>query len=308
MDALATGEPASPGGATATSVDSELISQQTTKGNSDGGAEANHKATVECRPQESTSTDAVCSFLAAGDGERCTEDAARSVLSTETHVAEGDPEQSQRDTPSDIRRRLRAPTMRYPYEVYFDDPDVHTNIGPSFGDLRAALRRISRVNKDRQTSTSVEAMGKNQDGCKAGERRTGDPARSVVSSEAQVVAGEPKRSGRDTSSDTGYRLRTPMMWYLTEGDFGNPDAGRNVEPAFGDLNAALRKISRVNEDRQTSTNAEAKGKNHDSRKHAYRGRTMHTLSRNFDLFLRLGEIDRLHVLRVMRESERDEEK
>lgn len=207
MDAMATGEPASPGGATATSVDSQPSTQETNKGNCDGGVEANHKATVECRPQESTSADAFCSFLAAGDGKR----------------------------------------------------------------------------------------------------RTGGAARSVVSSKTHVAAGEQKRSGQDTSSGTGHRLRAPAMWYPSEGYFADPDARRNIEPAFGDLHAALRRISRINEDRQTSTNAVTMGKNHDGRKDVYAGRTVDNLPRDFGSLLGFGEIDRLHFLRVMRESEREEE-
>lgn len=202
MEAMATGEPASLGGATAPSVDSEPITQKTTKGNSDGRVEANQKASVEWRPQQSTSA-----FLAAGDGGR----------------------------------------------------------------------------------------------------RTGGASRSVVSSEGHVAAGGQERSGRDSFSDTGHRLRAPMMWYPSEGYFDDPDAGGNIEPAFGDLHAALRRVSRINEDRKTCTNAEAMGKNHGGRKDVYAGRTVDNLPWDFGSLLGLGEIDRLHFLRVMRESEREEE-
>lgn len=206
MNAMETGEPDSPGGATATRVDLEPITQEATK-DSDGGAEANYEATVEWCQQESTSADEFCSFLVGGDGER----------------------------------------------------------------------------------------------------RTGGAARSVVSSEAQVAAGEPERSGRDTSSDTGYRLLAPTMWYPSQGYFDNPGTSSNVEPAVGDLHAALRRVSRMNEDTQTSENALAVGKNHDECKDVYVGRTVDNLPRDFGSLLRFGEIDRLHVLRVMRESEREEE-
>lgn len=138
---------------------------------------------------------------------------------------------------------------------------------------------------------------------------------SQASSGAGEAAGEAERSVPSTSRDTGSNQHAPPVGNPHRvnprmGDMRNFDRlypRGNTEPTRGAAHSATRRNTRIRGNRQPSQNATATGKKADECKDIYRGRSVDNLPPDFGSLLGFGPMDRLHFLRVMRQSEREEE-